>query len=274
MRVLSWNIQGNNGIGAKRFHRVVNAIADDGADLVLLQEVAWRGGLHERLRDALAEMGFVGFAYSGVVGSADKRYGNVTVARWPVTQVHGLDDAPWPQSLLTTVVESPVGEVEVTNAHIPNGSGNGWAKIDTLEALAQRLEASERIRLLGGDFNEPRSVYPDGAILPFGTRQRTDGSWTSDGAFTGTCGQRHPRRRWHDAVVRVLGVDAPHGLVHAARATGVPELFGPTHVVRKQERSFDHLFVDRRRRVIESGTHHDWRTNGPSDHSAVFALIG
>jgi endonuclease/exonuclease/phosphatase family metal-dependent hydrolase len=274
MRILSWNIKGNNGVSAPRLDRIIDAIVGDGADIVLLQEVAWRTGLHEAVQEKLAAAGLGSAAYSGQLGSADMRYGNVTVSRWPLRVQRGCLAPPRRQSLLTVVAVTPQGELEVTNAHVPNGSGNGWAKVDTFEVLAARLVTSTHMRVLGGDFNEPQRIEADGTLLPFGGRKRPDGSWTFDGTKKGACGERHPRQRWHDAVTGVLGVDAPHGLVSAQVAVGDATRFGATHVVRGANRPFDHILVDSRLPVRGCGAIHEWRTRGLSDHSAVYATIG
>lgn len=183
IRVVSWNIRGNNGIGAARRRRVVEALSGLRADVVLLQEVAWKSDLDRLLRDDLADLGLPGFAYSGIRGSEDKRYGNVIASRWPVDEQELSTAPPWRQSLLAATVDTPAGRIEAVSVHIPNGSGNGWAKVDTLEALADHLESPSKLpRVVGGDFNEPRSVEVDGRLVPFGLRRLKGGA----GAATAT----------------------------------------------------------------------------------------
>ena len=127
MRILTLNIRGNNGVGRARRGRLIDAIAALEPDVVALQEVAWRGGLHDDLARRLAERGWAHAAYSGDVGSRDKRYGNLIAARWPVQAAapSWVEGVPWPQSLLRAQMEHPDGAFDVIAAHIPNGSSNG-----------------------------------------------------------------------------------------------------------------------------------------------------
>ena len=272
MRVLTWNIHGNNGIGGARRQRVVAAIVASEADIVLLQEVAWNKGLHEDLQTRLSNEGLPHFAYSGRVGSADKRYGNVIAARFPLEELPIEAEPPWAQSLLAADVDSPLGKIEVVCAHIPNGSANGWAKVETFEALSSYLERPRSVPcVLGGDFNEPRLYRPDGEVVSFGQRQRKDGTWTLAGDKKGACGRRFPRSRWQNAVARVLGECAPHGLMHVGSRAPERVPFEPTHTVRGRPRYFDHLMASRQLDIINAGYRHDWREQGLSDHSAAFA---
>ena len=75
MRLASWNIRGNNGIGQKRRGAVVEALEACAPDVIVLQEVAWKGDLHEDLMRLLSESGWQEVAYGGVVGSTTKPTG-------------------------------------------------------------------------------------------------------------------------------------------------------------------------------------------------------
>mgnify|MGYP000642423773 CR=1 FL=1 len=56
MRVASWNIKGNNGIAKKRQGTIIAAIEALSPDIIVLQEVAWKGALHEDLMAGLLRM--------------------------------------------------------------------------------------------------------------------------------------------------------------------------------------------------------------------------
>lgn len=94
----------------------------------------------------------------------------------------------------------PHGSVHVISVHVPNGSGYGWEKIDTLEALKRMvLGLKGEPLVLTGDFNEPQYAMQDGHIVtwgqdPDGKRWSTWDEWTFDGV-TGS------GKRW-DAAVR------------------------------------------------------------------------
>jgi len=186
-------------------------------DLLLLQEIGL-GSLPNHLREGLSSAGLPHFVYSGDLGSNGKRYGCVVASKWPVqlTPIGWAPGVPWPQLLASAIVTSPWGEVDVFVAHIPNGSGNGWRKIETFEALALALGGMpSRPRILGGDFNEPMKVLPNGEIIPFGGVQNADGTFHWEGErFHSKSRDKHLRARWRTGVLSILGTDAAHGLRH------------------------------------------------------------
>lgn len=271
MRILTFNLRGTTGIGVRRRPQLIAAIAAHAPDIVALQEVPWRGDTHVDILQRLADAGWPHAMYSGVPGSADKRYGNVLASRWPRAADTPWSPAPpWPQSLLGAMVETPAGKVRVVVAHIPNGSGNGWRKVETLEALSAGL-SDDVSTVVCGDFNEPRAFLRD-AVRSFGERRRADGTWTRDGMKRGVCGRRFERRRWCDAVDALLGPNAAHGLQLAWRRVG----WGAapvTHRVRGRERCFDHIVVSPRLRVDAFGSDDSVLGTRVSDHAIVWADV-
>jgi hypothetical protein len=61
----------------------------------------------------------------------------------------------WDEKVLSLLIETPAGELATHTAHIPNGSANGWAKVEVLEAVYAGLSAGCRAHhtVLWGDFN-------------------------------------------------------------------------------------------------------------------------
>jgi len=184
-------------------------------------------------------------------------------------------NAPWPQLLALATLTSPFWEIDVVSANIPNGSGKGRHKIETIEALAKGLGGGpSRPRIIGGDFNEPSAVPPDGRVIPFGGLEDDRGAVQREGdRFHRSSGDTNPRARWRDGVMSVLAPDAHHGLRHVwFDRYGYTEV--TTHERRSNKRFFDHLLVSSHFEVRDAGYHDEgWRTNGPSYHSAAWAQI-
>ena len=109
MKLASWNIKGNNGVSSARRTALITALTAVDADVVVLQEVAWKRGLHEDMMRRLAACGWESAAYGGVVGSGTKRYGNLIASRYPLE--HDESDwapgVPWRQALLRVTVDTP-----------------------------------------------------------------------------------------------------------------------------------------------------------------------
>ncbi len=275
MRVASWNIRGNNGINAKRQRAILAAIEASSPDIIVLQEVAWKGDIHEDLMAGLMRLGWSAVAYGGVIGSSTVRHGNLVASRFPLT----LDESdwapglPWKQSLIRVIASCDETEVVIIGAHIPNGSGNGWVKIETFEALADALDPNVHTgpTVVMGDFNEPRLIMEDGTVIPFAMKATKDGHWSSNGNMRGKCGRRFPRQRWIDGVRSILGREPAVDLMHAVRATDGPAAWHTTHEVLGKSRFFDHVLVSSHWNVVETGFDDDVRLQGTSDHSLVWA---
>ena len=278
MLVVSWNINSIRGAGNDRLARIISLLQKVDPDLVLLQEVGHPGSLPSRLQEGLGNASLPYFAYSGEAGSNEKRYGCVVASKWPVKRIPTgwAPGVRWPQLLASVVLVTPWGEWDIFVAHIPNGSGNGWHKIATFESLALGLGGSAtRPRILGGDFNEPKRVLSSGEIVPFGGIQNADGTFHWEGErFHPKSGDEHPRMRWRNGVLSILGQDVLHGLRHVwFDRHGYSEV--TTHVTKNLSgRFFDHLLVSEHFVVVDAGYHDaGWRTDGPSDHSAAWARV-
>ena len=114
-------------------------------DILTLQEVSVEQV--DNFRKCLAEMGLPFVLYSGSAHSPEKRYGNIIASRW---QVESIDDGkwkdsfPWPQLVAHAMIKVDDCPIVVITVHVPNGAGNGWAKIDTFRALAKIVRRAPR----------------------------------------------------------------------------------------------------------------------------------
>jgi Endonuclease/Exonuclease/phosphatase family len=105
-----------------------------------------------------------------------RRYGVLIASRWPLHPLPSAD-MPWPERLLSALIETPHGPVELHSAHVPPGASNGWRKIETLEGIYRRLACpSVAPRILCGDFNTPQEEMTDGRLISWAhARTRTSG---------------------------------------------------------------------------------------------------
>lgn len=269
MRVLSRNVKGNNRIGKKRLEQVINAIARDSPDIVALQEVHVQQA--EDFRAQLREVGLEHFFTTAKEWK--KSYGNVIASKWKLRgATKWPTDAPYPQLLARARIETPDGPVKLYNAHIPNGSGNGWKKIDTFDSLYRALkrDAPKHPTIVVGDFNEPKEWKPGEPLVSFGQRKdgTTTGTWTRKPKHGPTV--TRPREEWDQAVRHVL--ESPQ-LKHPLRSPRSKKPAPVTHRVGRKPRFFDHILVSEHFRVTKSGIHADWLTERWSDHAAVWAVL-
>ena len=79
------------------------------------------------------------------------------MSRWPLRHLPAVG-APQPERVLSTLIETPAGPLELHNVHVPPAQSRGFIKVETCEALYERLArpASDRHRILCGDFNMPK----------------------------------------------------------------------------------------------------------------------
>lgn len=274
--IVSWNIHFQSL--PTQIDNIVSALATARPDIVTLQEV--RATLAESFAARLAKIGLVSVYDSAATapkGDNDrKKYHCIIASRWPVTPAgdRWRDKAPFPELLGRASVATPDGDLDVFTAHIPNGSGNGWKKIDTFHTLSAALRrAGDSPRVLTGDFNEPRHFRRSGQIITWGETIHEDGG-TSSPAWKDKSGDKRPGIEWTNGVRSVLAGASQHGLRDAYR-----ELHGfactpvTYRTTQGNRRCFDHTFVSRHLDVLSSGYFHEWRKAGWSDHSAQWTNV-
>lgn len=278
MLVLTWNIHGNRGITPSRRSELVARLAARSPALVLLQEVG-----ADFAEDLVADLARHGLSAHFGGSSDDKKYGNIIAARGALrpAALH-WNRAPYPHLLTRATVTIDGREIDVISAHVPNGSGNGWRKIDTLDALSAELDAAPRTpRIVGGDFNEPRTFRGDGTLVSFGAKKPSkpgdpysyEGDRRCDVTPKLDPSEDHSRKRWQRAVERALAKGAPHGLRHAVGERHGFEPLRATHEVQKKPRWFDHLLVAEHFTIDNADHDDESRTSKLSDHAAVWAEL-
>src|SRR5436190_13018852 len=253
VHLLSWNVAGRVVL----FDEQAAAVARREADLVALQEV--RPSTLERWRAALAEAGLA-FAVDSGAFLGRRRLLNLTASRWELTELPAVP-APRPERTLSAVASAPADQIEIHNVHVPPAPGNGLAKVETCEALYDRLaRPCDRHRILCGDFNSPRYETTEGEVETFASN--------------------HPRwaERW-DAAERSVLV----GLREWDLADCFRELNGfdrrdvswvlHTRARRKAGHRLDHVLASRSLRAGHCDYLHGWREAGLSDHSAIEAIF-
>lgn len=253
LTLLSWNVAGRRGV----LDEQIAAVARREPDLVCLQEIrpstvgAWRAGLAAAgLEHALDSAGFLG----------RRRLFNLTASRWELTELPAIG-APQPERVVSAVGETPYGQIEIHNAHVPPAPSNGLIKVETCEALWERLaRPCERHRVLCGDLNTPRYETEHGELETFASN--------------------HPdhEARW-DAAERGLLV----GLAEWDLRDAFRDLNGydrrdvswvmHTRARRKAAHRLDHVLASAGLGAVACDYIHGWREAGLSDHSAIEAAF-
>lgn len=274
---MTWNVKAIRGVSQSRLDGILARLTAVKPDIILLQEVG--DSVAGLFLEQLLRREFRTF-WGGCVAREGKPYGNIIASRWPVQGVASdWSGAPWPQLLTRATVSVEQRAVDVITAHIPNGAGNGWRKVDTLQALARALQnAGVAPRILGGDFNEPRRFLPDGDLVSFGARRRRDGTFSLDGSrryptIGAQPAESRPLVEWDKAVQDVLARGAAHGLRHAYHDIHGFSPMPATHEIQGKARFFDHLLASKDFVVEDAGFFHEWRIEKLSDHSAAWTKL-
>lgn len=268
-QIATWNVN---------FRRpsVLEALAglQDRLDILTLQEVSLEQA--DAFRARLKDMRFSYVFYNGRAGVSVKRYGNIIACRWPLESVDVSQQSarfPWPQLVAHVIIEVGGCPVHIITAHIPNGAGNGWAKIDTFRALAELVLGIKGYHcILTGDFNEPQFAIQDGRIVTFGQEQNVDGRYACWGKWR-FGGREGTGEQWDAAVRWLFQARQEHSLRPAYWDKCGPGAIEPTHMSRGSPRWFDHIFISDGLKVEACHYIHDARLNGLSDHSAMIAQL-
>ncbi|MCY4598233.1 MAG: endonuclease/exonuclease/phosphatase family protein [Bryobacterales bacterium] len=268
MLILSWNVN------RRRPGDHIAKIKSVRPDIVTLQEV--KRNLADDWADHLKNIGLVHHYRSGNKALA-LSHQCLIASRWNLTpnDICRPREPPYPESLDRATVSVPgEGDIDLFTAHIPNGSGNGWRKIDTFQVLAAELRrANDSPRILTGDFNEPKRFEESGQIVTFEGGAHEDGR-TNTGHWCDQFGVERPLKEWSEGVLSVLDGESQHGLRDAYRDLhGFEKPIPVTYGTRTNPRCFDHTFVSRHFDVLECDYHHEWREQELSDHSPMWARL-
>jgi len=276
VRVVSWNVR-HQGL-EMRLAEVVSRLVESEADIIALQEVTLP--LIDSVAGLLSNYGFEACVHSvqhrPAAAPGHKPFASMIVSKWPMAAADfdWRRDAPFPESFARATVMTPRGPADVFSVHIPNGAANGWKKVATFHALASELaRGSDVPQIVAGDFNEPKQLLTDGAIVTFSEvdpAQRPNGHrlWTDHDGETGDL------REWEEAVQAVLGAEPTHRLRDAHR-TVYGGMYEPkTHFgVGRVPRWFDHILVSPPFAVSKTGVFSEWLDSETSDHAGVWAEI-
>ena len=267
MKLISWNIAHRTGCCEAQ----VQAIVGRTPDVIALQEVT-RDSARQLVPLLKARcFPFVDQTCSRKVSRnepAARCLGEMIASRWPIARMPNEEcGMPWPERLLSVIVQAPFGDVELHTAYIPPGCSHEWLKVETLEGIFKRLaRVSERPRILCGDFNTPQEEHVDGRIVTWAECVAPSGDVVLDKSL-GT------PERWDKAERDVL-----QGL----RAHDLPDVFRSLRGYETQEfswfvtrknpatgRRFDHVFASPRLNPTSCEYVHAFRESNLSDHSAI-----
>jgi len=269
IRVISWNVNGRK----KKVPAQILALHDRRPDIIALQEVKITtvSLLEMELRKIDLRHCTNSFSLATDLSllSGHRQYGELIASRWPLrSRQFKAFPVPWTERVMSAVIESPSGEIEIHTVHIPPGTSNGWTKIEMFEGIYQRLaRTSERPRILCGDFNSPQSELSDGEIVTWGEHE-VNGKFLCWGSWRGDTGER-----WDRGERNVL-----HGLADF----DLPDVYRALHGYGRDDftwywkgtgssvgRRFDHVFASRKLNPVRCEYLHSLREAGLSDHSPI-----
>ena len=226
-------------------------------DLICLQEVTLRtlASWQQRLAQEGWPHAVAAAAEPAVLAGRLRPLLTFTAARVPLRAIE-LTGTPWPERVLAVAVAG----LELFNVHSPTSPKPGLAKVLTHELVAARLAGGAGPRVLCGDLNTPRREHADGRV------------WTFARDRYGRL-RRERGERWDHAELALIKGLEQHGFRDAFRATHGLEVRELSWEWQRWGGGYrlDHLIVSGDVEVSDVHYLHDWRRDGLSDHSPLFA---
>lgn len=200
--------------------------------------------------------------------SGPRASGVLIASRHPFSDDHVAFAVPWKEKAISALINAPSMSIEVHNVHIPPGSSNGWMKVEMLEAVFAGLSgASQKPRVLCGDFNTPQLELPSGEIVTWAQRIRKSGEIVVIPFI-----RSGPGQRWDLAERNIL---SGLGMRDVYRCLHGYDIEASSWVLRRKGatfgRRYDHIFATQLLLTIQSTYLNAWREAGLSDHSALEA---
>ncbi|RMG46947.1 MAG: endonuclease [Acidobacteria bacterium] len=189
LRVLTYNIHRAIGVDRRfRPDRIIEILEHHDADIVLLQEVD-EGVPRSREMDLAREfslaLGYEHYAVGHNVKLRRGRYGNATLSRYPILRERNIDltiGRRKRRGCQHTTIRLPAGAppLEVFNLHLGLSARERAQQLGVLLCSPEfaRLEPS-RPCLVGGDFNDWRSLLRPTLVSGLGFRCATDRGGTA-----------------------------------------------------------------------------------------------
>ena len=262
-RLVSWNIGGRVRVN----HQQAEVLKDRRVDIVTLQEVGVNA--LKNFQKMFPEFDLPYMEES--VHLADehgRRYGELIASQWPLGRIPAiLPETLFPERVLSVVIDSPWGEIELHTTHIVPGS-NGWKKIEMFEGIYRRLACqSDKPRILCGDFNSPQSETTDGRIITWGQRVKKDGGIVV----------KRGHERWDAGERSVLEGLAEYDLPDVFRGLNGYEVKAFSWFSKRKEkvtrRRFDHIFASSVLNAVECQYLGNVVERKLSDHAAIEAVF-
>jgi exonuclease III len=271
LQLISWNTAGRTGICRDQ----VRALLDQNPDIITLQEVLSKARcrFREELERCHAELKHVVDSFE-LAQQLDllrgrRKYGELIASRWALMPMPPADfPVPWTERVLSAIISTPWGDIELHTTHIPPGSAKQekWKKVEMLEGIYQRLARQHnRPRILCGDFNTPQAELSDGTVITWAWRVAQSGKKVLSKA-TG--------QRWDDAernvLIGLMGFDLADVF---RRIHGYPVKDFSWKTWNGVGRRFDHVFASAQLNPVQCNYLHDWRERGLSDHSPIQVIF-
>jgi endonuclease/exonuclease/phosphatase family metal-dependent hydrolase len=162
LRIVTWNIHKGIGTDRKyRLERIVAVLRDLDADVICLQEVdrgVPRSGLEDQAERLSTELDYPHAALGLNVRVKDGAYGNLTLARLPLEDVHNVDLTVPPKKrrsgLVTRLVTGQGRDWLLANVHL--GLMHLERKIQVARLLDHLFEDAPEAQplVIAGDWNE------------------------------------------------------------------------------------------------------------------------
>jgi exonuclease III len=275
VRLISWNVNGR----VTNLGKQSQALRDQCPDVVALQEILPTTVVNWREQLVLNGLPYSAdsFVLQGSLlgGTRRRRYGEMLASRWPLSPFSPTAfPVPWPERVLSALLQSPWGTIEVHTTGIPPGVSNGWLKVEMFEGIYSRLACpTPHARILCGDLNTPQAESADGCVTTWGQVITPDGGVSIWKSWRDTFGRVDTGDRWDAAERNVLTGLAQFDLPDVFRSLygyGVVECSwywkGKGRCI---GRRFDHVFASRQLHAVRCVYLHALREMGLSDHSPI-----
>jgi endonuclease/exonuclease/phosphatase family metal-dependent hydrolase len=272
VKLISWNTNARRNTAAQ-----ARALLARRPDIIALQEVtahsvndwvaALRDGGLPQVQSTLT---------SSELGRGPHAYGVLIASHYPLGDQAGVSfPVPaWQEKVLSLHLDTPLGKLAMHTVHVPNGSANGWAKIEVLEAVFAGVSAccAGRDTLLCGDFNTPQCELASGEIVTWAQDVDESGRTQVARRILGGSGLR-----WDAGERNILSGLQPFGMRDVFRSLHGYEVDACSWIVRRKDlvrrRRFDHVLASARLQTISCEYLTEWLDERLSDHAAIEAVF-